>query len=53
MAEPSPQPTPSAVTPLEQEVLDEYSRLLGNLNKVLLSRSCNAYFARPFLQYPG
>ncbi|KAI4126351.1 MAG: hypothetical protein LQ338_003787 [Usnochroma carphineum] len=29
-----PQPPPSLCTPLEQEVLDEYTRVLSNLNKL-------------------
>ena len=35
MADPTPPfTTAPTCTPLEQEVLDEYTRLLGNLNKV-------------------
>ena len=30
-------------SPLEQEVLDEYVQLLGNLNKVLLPLTSSAY----------
>lgn len=38
MAEPAPPSTTTPTcTPLEQEVLDEYARLLANLNKVLRS----------------
>ena len=35
MAEPTPAASSAAaITPLEQEVLDEYTQLLSNLNKV-------------------
>lgn len=37
MADPPPPQSPASCTPLEQEVLDEYARLLSNLQKVLQS----------------
>ncbi|KAL8827391.1 MAG: hypothetical protein Q9191_003216 [Dirinaria sp. TL-2023a] len=48
MAEPAPPPASTSsptVTPLEQEVLDEYSRLLSNLNK--LASQLNSLADRP------
>jgi hypothetical protein len=37
------EPTHETLSPLEQEILDEYARLLGNMNKVLVP---------PFLRAP-
>lgn len=38
-----------SLTPLEQEVLDEYARLLGNLNNVLISLSHPSMHSIPSL----
>ena len=37
------------VTPLEQEVLDEYARLAGNMDKVSLKKNVSASYLLAFL----
>ncbi len=42
-----------SLTPLEQEVLDEYARLLGNLNQVRPLHSTFLYSSSTPLPYPS